>query len=220
MNNKKIILIKNFNLINNNRNFVFSALNLSFLSFLCKGIIKIPNNYYLWCDGLVGKLIYNVKKTPGSAFISYFYDKKYFKIILIGNYTSTQINFLKKKFKCKIQGIKIPLIKNNELKSYVPKISKNNLILITLPTPKQEILAYEITKKNKNFKIICIGGGLSIATGEIKSCPKFLSDLGFEFLWRLRTDTYRRVKRLLLTGILFIFYYGIGKIGKLRIIKA
>ena len=40
MNNKKIILIKNFNLINNNRNFVFSALNLSFLSFLCKGIIK------------------------------------------------------------------------------------------------------------------------------------------------------------------------------------
>ena len=52
-------------------------------------------------------------------------------------------------------GIKIPLIKNNELKSYVPKISKNNLILITLPTPKQEILAYEITKKNKNFKIIC-----------------------------------------------------------------
>ena len=100
----------------------------------------------------------------------------------------------------------------------MPKIERNTLVLITLPTPKQEILSNEIIKKSKYYKILCIGGGLSIATGEIRKCPKFLYNLGLEFLWRLRTDTIRRLKRLIVTLLIFTFYLLIGKLSKLKVI--
>ena len=50
---------------------------------------------------------------------------------------------------------------------------KSYLYLITLPTPKQELIGKYLIKKNKNYKIICIGGGLDIASGHIKRTLKF-----------------------------------------------
>ena len=70
-----------------------------------------------------------------------------------------------------------------------------------MPTPKQEELAYSLAKKNSNFKIICIGGSISIASGEEKPVPKFLQN--YEFLWRLKSDFLRRSYRLLES---FYFY--------------
>ena len=63
-----------------------------------------------------------------------------------------------------------------------------------MPTPKQEQLAFKLAKKNKDFKIICIGGSIAIASGEEKQVPKFLEN--FEFLWRLKNDFFRRIFRL------------------------
>jgi exopolysaccharide biosynthesis WecB/TagA/CpsF family protein len=216
---KQIFLITKFNKINFHKNFIFSALNLAFFSFYYNNKINIMKNYFLWCDGIIGSLLLKVQKTPGRKFIRYFYKHNFSKILIVGNYTHKQIIFLKNKFKTNVQGFKIPKISYCELKNYIPNIKKNNLVLITLPTPKQEILAYEISKKFKHYKIICIGGGLSIAAGEIKESPAFLNNLGLEFLWRLRTDPLRRINRLLSTGIMFIFYFLTGKIKKLKITK-
>jgi UDP-N-acetyl-D-mannosaminuronic acid transferase (WecB/TagA/CpsF family) len=52
-------------------------------------------------------------------------------------------------------------------------------------------------------KIICIGGGLRIASGSEKKCPHFFYNLGLEFLWRLNSDTRRRAKRLTVN----LFYF-------------
>ena len=79
-------------------------------------------------------------------------------------------------------------------------MKENEIIFITLPTPKQEELAYSLSKKNKNYKIICIGGSIAIASGEEKPVPKFLQN--YEFLWRLRNDFLGRSFRLLES-----FYY-------------
>ena len=130
----------------------------------------------------------------------------------MGNYSKIQNQYLKRKFKTKINFIELPIVKNNDLKKFVPKLDKNSLVLITLPTPKQEILANEIKKNNKHFKIICIGGGLSIASGEIRQCPKILQNLGLEFIWRLNSDPWRRTKRLTLT--LLIYIINLNKINK------
>ena len=73
------------------------------------------------------------------------------------------------------------------------------------------MLALEISKINNYFKIICIGGGLGIAAGDIKMCPKIIQNLGLEFLWRLNTDTSRRLKRLFFT--LFIYLSNITRIN-------
>ena len=77
-------------------------------------------------------------------------------------------------------------------------------MLITLPTPKQEIIAEQVLKKYPMSKIICIGGGLRIASGSEKKCPPFFYNMGLEFLWRLNSDTTRRVKRLAVDLFYFV----------------
>ena len=59
--------------------------------------------------------------------------------------------------------------------------------------------------KNKNFKIICIGASIAIASGDEKPVPTKLKN--YEFLWRLRSDFFRRLKRIFET----LYYYLKGK---------
>ena len=47
-----------------------------------------------------------------------------------------------------------------------------------------------------------------MASGEERSIPKFFEKTGTEFIWRLRTDTKRRFKRLLSS----FTYYILGEI--------
>ena len=216
-NNIRLRLVSNFDLIDVKKNFTFSALNLAFLSFIFSGAIKINKNLFLWCDGITGKFLYKVEKIAGNEFLKVFYNFKFSKIIVLGNYTNKQLSYLRRKFNTSVYGISIPKVKNKDVKKFVPKVGKNTLVLITLPTPKQEILSSEIIKKSKYYKILCIGGGLSIAAGEIKKCPRFLYDLGLEFLWRLRTDTFRRLERLIVTFLIFIFSLLTGKLSKLKV---
>ena len=126
--------------------------------------------------------------------------------------------YLRSLYKKKIKNVNVPygdikyILKNFEYKS-----SKNELIFTTLPTPKQELIANHIASKNKEFKIICIGGSISIACGDEKEVPKFLYP--FEFLWRLRYETRRRILRLVTSYA----YYVIGrflnnKLNNLKII--
>ena len=74
-----------------------------------------------------------------------------------------------------------------------------------MPTPKQEQLSELIIKNNKFFKIICIGGAVAMASGEEKSVPAILDKFNLEFLWRLRTDTNRRIIRLIYSFYSYIY---------------
>ena len=218
MKSKKLRLICNFKRFNVNSNFIISAFNLAFIAYYFLGLIKPTSNFYLWCDGIVGKIHAKSKKIPGSKFITFFFNFKFSNITVMGNYSKKQNLFLKKKFKTKVNFIKLPKITKQNVNKFIPKIQKNSLILITLPTPKQEILANAIKKRSKYFKIVCIGGGLSIASGEIKKCPKLIQDIGLEFVWRLNSDPWRRIKRLVLTTIIYII--NVNKVNKkIKIIK-
>jgi len=208
---KKIDLISNFKKFDLNSNFIFSALNLAFIGYFLIGIIVPNKKTFLWCDGLFGRIYSKSTKITGSKFITFFFKYKFKEIVIMGNSTKKQINFLRKNFKTKVRLINLPFIDDKNVKKFTTKVGKKSLILITLPTPKQELLAMEISKKNKNFKIICIGGGLSIAAGDTKVCPKIIQNLGLEFIWRLNTDTYRRIKRLLYT--FSIYFKNINKIN-------
>ena len=75
---------------------------------------------------------------------------------------------LKKLFKLKILQEKLPYAPINELLKKNILLKKSEIVFITLPTPKQEQLAFKLAKINKNFKIICIGGSIAIASGEEK----------------------------------------------------
>jgi N-acetylglucosaminyldiphosphoundecaprenol N-acetyl-beta-D-mannosaminyltransferase len=212
----KIIVTKNINILNKTRGFIYSALNLAFLGFLNK--IQPNRNYILWPDGIGSKFInFKIKKTPGrDLVIPILKNMKYSNILIIGNYNSDVNNFLRKYTK-KLNYFQIPFANMDIIKKRVDslKIKKKELIFINIPTPKQEMLASYIFNKNNETKIICIGGGLNMAAGIEKSVPLYLDKIGLEFLWRLRKDTTRRLFRLILSFFgVFYNYTLINKISK------
>jgi len=92
------------------------------------------------------------------------------------------------------------------------------MCLLTLPTPKQEILAEYISETQNDYKIFCIGGGLAMISGDEKPIPlKFDSFFFSETVWRLQFETIRRIKRLLLTFIFYIKGELFGKFTNLKL---
>ena len=126
------------------------------------------------------------------------------EILVMGNLSVKSENYLKKKFKKKITHLNLVYGNIEKIKKSIKiTINKKQLIFITLPTPKQEIFAQHLAMTNKNYKIICIGGSIAIASGEELPVPQFLNYV--EFLWRLRYETFRRIVRLVDTFKYFIY---------------
>jgi len=202
-------IIKNIQQLNFKKNFILSAMNLAFLGSYIKGDLKGNNNMINWPDGYFSKIFdINLKKFPGRDLIKKLkLPNNIKKIIVFGNLTKKSSEYLNKLYNLPIEnrvlgyGVMKDIVKNVNL-----LINKYQLVFITLPTPKQEMFADLLSSKNKNFKIVCIGGSIAIASGEEKVVPKYLSY--FEFLWRLRYETFRRIKRLLTT----FYYYSYGTI--------
>ena len=192
-------ILKNIDKIPFEKNFILSGMNLAFLGYYSKGVVFPFKNLYHWPDGFfVKNLSTNINKIPGRKIIEHAIIPDYIKkIIILGNCREKSFNFLKKKYMGKeIKHVDLPygsakyIINNCDI-----KLDNKTLIYITLPTPKQEQLAFHIARNNKEHKIICIGASIMIASGDEKVVPKILEN--FEFIWRLRTDTFRRSKRLL-----------------------
>jgi len=187
-------------LIKQNKNFVLSALNLAYLGYYGAGKINQYNDLYHWPDGYYSKKIYpKIRKIPGRILLKKIKNYKNIKSIhIIGNLNTQNRYFLKKKFPGKkIKNSPLPILNESEIKNYIPKINEKELIFITLPTPKQEMLAEYLSKKNKKFKIICIGASLNLISNFEKPVPMFLYKNNLEWLWRLRTDPRRRVLRII-----------------------
>jgi len=201
-------ILKNPRLLNFKYNFTLSALNLAFLGSYSNQQVKIYKNLIHWPDGKFSKKIfYKLKKLPGRLLIKYLNIPKIIKkITILGDLPEQSKKFLIKKFNKEIYHIKLPYGNINKItKNLFYKIKKSELIFITLPTPKQEQLAEYLISKNKNYKIICIGGSINIASGIEKEVPNLLYNV--EFLWRLRYETTRRFIRLIST----LYFYFIGK---------
>ena len=198
-------IIKEVKHIPFDKNFILSGLNLAYLGYYFKGNIENKKNLYHWPDGLFAKSVFdNIKKIPGRELISKceipFFIKK---IIILGNLSDFNKEYLIKKFKLPIVHKQLPYGSINELKKHINITFDNkSLIFLTLPTPKQEQVALELAKKNKYYKIICIGASISIASGEEKAVPSYMEN--YEFIWRLRTDPFRRIIRLLESMYFFL----------------
>jgi len=202
-------LVNNIKYIDLNKNFILSALNLAFLGSFVKKEITYNKDLVLWPDGIFSKSIANnIKKIPGRELLKkIILPDTIKKIFVLGNLSPLGESFLRNSYKKKIfhkalpYGNKENILK--ELKNF--KIAKDWLIFITIPTPKQEQIAFELAKKNKHFKIICIGGSIGMVSGSEKIVPEIIAN--FEFLWRLRYETIRRAVRLLST----FYYYTKGR---------
>ncbi len=196
----KINIIQNIKKLNFSKNFILSALNLAFLGSFSKNEIKLNKDLINWPDGVFSKLYKKkLKKIPGRQIIKDLkIDKGIKRIYVMGNLSPNGKKYLHNRFNLPIRHKLLPFGNFEKIiKDLNIKIKKTDLIFLTLPTPKQEQIANYLRLKNKYYKIICIGGSIGIVSGDEKEVPKYL--FYFEFLWRLRYETLRRVKRLLIT---------------------
>jgi len=218
--NSDFEIINDGSFLNFKKNFILSAMNLAFLGSYAANEIK-KNKYFIhWPDGIFSKSISDINlKVPGREILrKLVIPKDINRILVLGNLTLKSEIYLSKLLKKEIKIISLPYGKIDKiLKKINFKLNKNDLLFITLPTPKQEIIADYISKKSKYFKIICIGGSIAIASGEEREVPKILSN--FEFIWRLRYETLRRCKRLLITFAYYLYgKYFNKKLKNLKII--
>lgn len=201
---REIKIVKNLKYLIN-KNFVLSALNLSFLGAYSQNKVKIYKELYHWPDGAFAHYYNNnLKKIAGREFLNNIKLPKIIKtIVVFGNLKKKSKNYLFSKFKLPIKHINLPYGDTDKIIREIKIFNlKNKLVLITLPTPKQEIIAEHLSKINKFYKIICIGGSIAMASGDEKPVPKLLYK--FEFLWRLQFETKRRIIRLITTFYYFI----------------
>jgi hypothetical protein len=202
---KRFKIINNIRSINFKENFVLSALNLAFLGYFAAYKINNFKELITWPDGIFSKLYgHSIKKIPGREIIRKLKLPKEIKeLVILGNISTKSLEYLKKKFKLPVQHRPLPYLDAEGLKKITNfKTKKKQLIFITLPTPKQEIIAEKLASINKCFFIICIGASINIASGEEKEVPKFLKS--FEFMWRLKYETSRRIRRLIESFFYFI----------------
>lgn len=83
---------------------------------------------------------------------------------------------------------------------------KPDILLIGMGTPKQELWTHE-HKHQLDVRIIwCVGGLFDYLSGDVKHCPQWIGDKGFQWLWRLTHEPKRLWKRYLLELPEFFIY--------------
>ncbi len=83
------------------------------------------------------------------------------------------------------------------------KQSKSQIVMISLGSPKQEILSAELNKKFPEIIFVGSGGRLDILAGKLKRAPKFYINNNIEWLYRLIKEPKRFKSQLGL--IVFVF---------------
>ena len=204
MNKKKLLTISNFNKIIP-ANSIALANNLTFYSQAIYDVDKsFSGNIFLWSDG-IGALLTDPfsKRIHGRDYLRTVISQTKLiqqEILFIGSDFVDKNNIL---HDLKFKKIILPFAPVKELwsdlKEQLKKFSdfEKYIIIITLPSPKQEYIAFKISNMYDVTRIYCFGGALEIILGIQPESSKMIYLLGLEWLWRLRQDTFRRLKRLI-----------------------
>ena len=107
--------------------------------------------------------------------------KKYKGLQIVGTY-SPSIGFEKEE--TEVENI-ISLINN----------SKADILAVALGSPKGEKFIYKIRKDIDASLSISIGATIDFEAGNVKRAPKWMSDIGLEWLYRITQDPGRLIKR-------------------------
>jgi len=97
----------------------------------------------------------------------------------------------------------------NELNSDIIRF-KPDILFVNFGAIKQEKFIYHNRDRFDNLKLaIGVGGAFDFLTGKIKRAPKFMRNLGIEWMWRLIKQPKKRIKRI--WNAVFVFSFKIFK---------
>ncbi|WP_341529387.1 WecB/TagA/CpsF family glycosyltransferase [Nostoc sp. UHCC 0302] len=82
--------------------------------------------------------------------------------------------------------------------------SDSTVLAVGLGAPKQEKWIYKYRDQLPNIRIfLAIGATIDFEAGNVQRAPKYISDLGFEWLYRMASEPKRLWKRYLIEGLPF-----------------
>lgn len=93
-------------------------------------------------------------------------------------------------------------------------LAKPHILILALGCPKQESFAFEFRKKLQVPISLCLGASLDFAAGCVKRAPRWMSNFGLEWLYRLNQEPLRMFKRYVLEdwkfAKMFVKYWNVG----------
>ena len=178
---------------------IIAAVNATFLSEVIHRVNKslLSHKFIFWPDGVLSVLLTkSFYKIPGRDLLSNVL--KYLahtneRLCFIGDPLHKNIPYLNK-YNWTNHIVSYGNV--NEIFNEIGKINEK-FIVLNIPSPKQEELAIKIQEQNPDTVIFCTGGALNMLMGIEEVTPEIFYKYGLEWLWRLKNDTARRVKRLL-----------------------
>ena len=181
---------------------ILSALNLFMLSFL-RQQPEFPKSAVFWCDGLMGALFIKLKgcftkRLRGVDMLkAALVANKGRSACILGSCSDSARKLLVQRGVELIQHYSLDSFELNSF-DYCSVSLTSDFVIVTLPSPKQELLSLKLAALPANSKkhFYCIGGALNMLSHPDLDCPRFLQILGLEFVFRLKTDTVRRINRL------------------------
>jgi N-acetylglucosaminyldiphosphoundecaprenol N-acetyl-beta-D-mannosaminyltransferase len=81
--------------------------------------------------------------------------------------------------------------------------SDPQLVWLAVGTPKQDILAHQLSKRFQ-INFYCVGAAVNFVSGTVREAPKFLSNLGLEWAFRLVQEPRRLWRRYLIGNVEFV----------------
>lgn len=90
---------------------------------------------------------------------------------------------------------------------------QTDVVWVGISTPKQEKFAYRLSKRCRVHFIVTVGAAFDFHIGNVKQAPKFIQNIGMEWLFRLCVEPGRLWRRYVNIVPMFMYYNLIESIG-------
>lgn len=145
-----------------------------------------------------------LKRTENSSFTHFFYGntKENLKIF---------IDEIQKQYpNLKIVGFEHSAFRelsDEETNQLINKInlSKADFVWVALGAPRQEFFCEKLSKRTNSIWV-AVGGAFNVISGVIPRAPKWMQNVGLEWLYRLLKEPKRLFKRYFITNTKFLYY--------------
>lgn len=84
------------------------------------------------------------------------------------------------------------------------KATEPDVVWLGIASPKQVYLSYELKKKFPRITVMCVGAAFDFISGSKKVAPKWIQQMGAEWLFRLLSEPARLSERYLVIIPLFL----------------
>ncbi len=107
----------------------------------------------------------------------------------------------------KIAGMQHGYFPKESTNDVIEKINQSgaDIVLVAFGAPMQELWIEQYADQLTTFALIGVGGLLDFQTKRISRSPKWVQDIGMEWVWRLKQEPVRLWKRYVIGNPLFLY---------------